>query len=291
MTENEAKIRISENIAYLTDELGRLSIVADAQIYEIACLCAETDPTIAARVFSEVSGKPYDSREFALFCKLYARLSKRTDISQFIVSEAAENDDFPDSSGVACMKNRYSEKALEAFSATFTVNNIVEVNSFSEACEAVNYGKAKFCILPYSNSADGVLSSLRRLIGKYDLKIVSAADIVSDDGETVTRFTLLSRIIDLRCKAPEYLEISSPVKYGEQMSRLFSAVDELGVSITQITTEPLQYSDDESLFGMVMRMNGCNIYAVFMFLFYAFPRYGLHGQYEVVNHNYKGETK
>ena len=122
-------------------------------------------------------------------CKKRAEKGKEITIYDF----------FPDSGiplneRIAYVRNPLSDEAYSIFSEYLENPMVLYPHNFAGACEEVYYGRCGYCILPYENNDEGVLSGFKKLIIKYELTPVMMCQVVSGIDETnVTRFVLLSK--------------------------------------------------------------------------------------------------
>lgn len=232
-------------------------------------------PDEAAAIFEEIDGGSMTSPEFAAFCCAFSD-EYGGSLTKFTESEAVH--DVPK---IAYLQNTFSDRAYRLFSSRFGKASAVYFPGFREVCEEVYNGGCSYAILPISNSNDGQLNSFRKLISKYDLKIVLAADVEMND-DSVMRFALLQKGLDLSTVSKmRYLELSVVLdnsEYGE----FLSACDTLGALVLMMNSVPLEYSDDRFGLSLQFDITAAVSDALFFFLEGSHIRYDTVGIYDII---------
>ena len=217
---------------------------------------------------------------FARFC---AEISPNFEEVVNIHSDPdAEADD--SQSKIAYLKNAFSDKAFTLFSAEMKRPTAGYSATFRDVCEEVYYGRSRYAILPIYSSTDGILTSFRSLILKYDLKICMTAQIETDN-ESFTRFALLQKGLPSHTGSytlPIVLYISVSLSKKQNLSALISAISALGAEIKLISTSPGEYYTGEYSFDIVLETNMNSLSALYLFMECTHVRYNIIGDYKKI---------
>lgn len=258
----------------LLDELKTALYADAAREYRKANHTPPT-PDEAVRIFDEIDGGSRTSPDFAAFCRAFSE-EYGGDLTKFTEPEAAE-----DTPKIAYLQNTFSDRAFRLFSSRFGKASAVYFPGFREVCEEVYNGSCSYAILPLSNSNDGQLSSFRKLISKYDLKIALAADVEMND-DSVMRFALLQKGLDFRSVGKmRYLDLSIVLDSSEYGAFL-SACDTLGAVVLMMNSLPLEYSDDRFGLSLQFDISAAMSDALFFFLEGSHIRYDTVGIYDII---------
>ena len=227
--------------------------------------------TEAAKLFSSIFEYPLLSSEYMFFCHQLAICNC------FLESKT---DEVINSSCVSLMDNLYSKEAFQNFSKYFLISTDFD-NSFTALCEAVYSHRTKYAILPLSNTLDGIITSIYRLIQKYELRIAASTKVLTSNGENETEFVLVtnSRTESESCSR---LMVSITHKYGENIVELLSALKSIGIVPLSIDTLPLSYTDERCESLINFDISTCVIKAVSCFLKTALPQANIVGMYSIV---------
>ena len=143
---------------------------------------------------------------------------------------------------VAYVKNSYNDTVFNHFSTLIDGARAAYFTSLTDVCESVCSGDSEFCILPIETGKDGKLKAFYDAIVSYGLKINAEFDLKSSDGETYTRYALISSSV-LALPQPRrtkntlrYLEISYTDTDNLPIKHLISAAEYCGFSISSINT-------------------------------------------------------
>lgn len=271
---------LSGNLRQIREAAAKLRTVTSGQLAELSALCKPgcLPPKNSTTVF----GDKLCSSEFAEFCRrtlsgaaspaLFADLL--TDLTPF----AEENP----GSTTAYMRNLYSDRAFERFSAESERLSAQYFSSFSSVCEEVYYDRCQYCILPMQTTDDGTLSSFSRMMEKYELKIRKICDVPTQDGETTVRYALLRRGIVLQCPDSGYFEASFILPEGMPIGRFLSACEATGAVIDRIRSMPLSYADDIVSLCVTFRITPENAAPLLYFLRTVLHSYIPEGLYSAV---------
>ena len=227
--------------------------------------------------YSEITDRLY-------LCKSIAasdgRVYDESDAVRWLSEEERELPPAGKDKKVSFVRGNQSGRAFEAF-AKFVPGVLAEYEEdFKSACEAVAAGESTYAIIPVENSIDGRLNSFHRLIEKYALSIVLCADIVSDDGESSTKFALVYKkfeIIDalgermFECR----ITFSAP---GELGNIIFAAAY-FGMEVCKIYSLPLSGGGRENSFGIIFCTDGAQIGGFFCYLLLEYPQVSAVGFY------------
>ena len=194
--------------------------------------------------------------------------------------------ELPNTSGdkkVSFVRGNQSGRAFERF-ARFVPGVLAEYEEdFKSACEAVACGESTYAIVPVENSLDGRLNSFYRLIEKYALSIVLSADIVSDDGESSTRFALVYKnfeIINLR--GSHMFECRITFGHQRELGNIILTADYFGAEICKIYSLPLSSGGRENSFGIIFGIDGADLAGFFCYLLLEYPQFSSVGIYTAI---------
>ncbi len=221
------QVTLSKNLSMLKKRDDALSTLREHQIDEAAeLLFSDIEDIgivtkndllmsqyheIADRLFSSYSDPNKTSSPFPLACDENGEASLRIYLCSAICKararkgfplrfenffSLARDTDTDGSRTVAYLKNQYSDTAYGIFSSVLDASDSICPTDFNGVCEAVYYGRARYCILPVESSVDGSLSGFRRLTEKYELCPVLSCFVPSREGDVTTRFTLFSKNVE-----------------------------------------------------------------------------------------------
>lgn len=96
---------------------------------------------------------------------------------------------------IACVRSEYIENAYTVLSSAVTNPKVSYFQSYGDAAESVYNGITEYCILPTYNDVEGKLRGFYSLINKYELKICSICEQISNNNGTpsVTQYALLKK--------------------------------------------------------------------------------------------------
>lgn len=193
--------------------------------------------------------------------------------------EAADTDHIQ----IAYLKNAFSDKAYRKFSELFTKASASYCPGFREVCEDIYYGRNSHAILPIYSNTEGHLASFRKLISKYDLKIVCATDILMSD-DTSMRYALLSKELPQidRNADMSVLELTVVVDNSVSTGDFLNAVEHLGAGVISATSYPLEYSEDGSMLWLQLDISKTDPCAMYLFLECCQIRYTVIGVYKII---------
>lgn len=88
-------------------------------------------------------------------------------------------------------RSSYTDDAYLQFATRLSSPRASYADTFEAVCEGVYTKQFEYGILPLEDSEEGELSSFRRLIDRYDLKIAATCDVRTAAHGHITRFALL----------------------------------------------------------------------------------------------------
>ncbi|MBO5022886.1 MAG: hypothetical protein J6D11_01005 [Clostridia bacterium] len=181
---------------------------------------------------------------------------------------------------VSFVRGNQSGRAFETF-AKFVPGVLAEYEEdFKSACEAVAAGESTYAIIPVENSLDGRLNSFHRLIEKYALSIVLCADIVSDDGESSTKFALVYKKFEIiKARGERIFECRITFSDPSELCNIILAANYFGVRVCKIYSLPLSGGGRDNSFGIIFRTDGAQIGGFFCYLFLEYPQFSSVGLY------------
>lgn len=186
---------------------------------------------------------------------------------------------------VAYVKNSYNDTVFNQFSSLLDGARAAYFNSMSDVCESVSSGDSEFCILPLETGKDGKLMAFYDAIISHGLKINAEYDLKSQDGETFTRYALLSLGIaslsqSRRSKnSSRYLEINYTDTDNLPIRHLISAAEYCGFSVSGINTLIYGGTAGGSI-NVVLSANGADIKTFLNFLSVDCPDHTVLGYYQ-----------
>ena len=287
MEQNEKFERVCENCSLLKNRSERMSYLFGIQTQELANIFCESAPETVRLAYKEIFGEKYSGKIFAELCREYYTARKASenviasDIQTFLHIYGTE-DSTTDAKTISYMRNIYSDSAYRRFTQGDTSFIAISVQTFSEACEEVYYGRCRWCILPIRNSTDGQLTMFKKLTKRFELRIISVTDILMSDSESFTRFALLGRDIKPDRKQYDYFELTFPIDVSLSLSELFDGLTALDIKIESLNTSPTSYSGSESEMNAVLNIKNCDIYPLLMYFHYALPGNEPLGIYSIV---------
>ena len=163
-------------------------------------------------------------------------------------------------------------KAFERF-AKYVPGVLAEYeDDFRRALEAVANGETTFAIVPIENSFDGRLNSFYRLMEKYALSIVLAADIPSDDYESSTKFALVYKKLDvIEAEGEEFFECKITLREPAELADIINAASYFGADVRKVYSLPLSSGGRENSFDIIFGLNGANYAGLFCYLMLKYP--------------------
>ncbi len=181
---------------------------------------------------------------------------------------------------VSFVRGNQSGRAFESF-AKFVPGVLAEYEEdFKSALEAVAAGESTYAIIPVENSLDGRLNSFHRLIEKYALSIVLCADIVSEDGESSTKFALVYKKFDIiKALGARIFECRITFSDPGELCNIILAANYFGVNVCKIYSLPLSGGGRDNSFGIIFRTDGAQIGGFFCYLFLEYPQFSPVGLY------------
>lgn len=177
---------------------------------------------------------------------------------------------------IAYLQNTFTDRAFHAFSETIPRARAQYHDSYPSICEAVAGGSCEACILPIEHAHDGKLNSFYRLIDRYDLKIACTCSLSQADS-VESRFALLKKNISTaapRQRIGFSFELSITLGSGASIAALLNAAELCFLRLRRIDTLPLEYSDDEFAFHVVLSADNDTAFLPFLlFLTLKMPQY------------------
>ena len=204
-----------------------------------------------------------------------------------IVRWLSENEEGTDALGadrkVSFVRGNGSARAFERF-AKYVPGVLAEYEEdFRRALEAVANGESTFAIVPIENSFDGRLNSFYRLMEKYVLSIVLAADIPSDDYESSTKFALVYKKLDIiEAEGEELFECKITLREPKELSDIILAAEYFGAQICKVHSLPLSSGGRENSFDIIFGLNGADTAGLFCYLMLAYPHLSPIGIYTLM---------
>ena len=160
------------------------------------------------------------------------------------------------------------------------------MSSFTDACEEVLDSRCEFCIIPVENTSDGRLFGFYSMIDRYDLKIVGACEIETDDHSKSIRYALAGRGISQRAfaafkkkKETVFLEFSLVSDNAFFMNDLLLAAKRCNAVPIKVNSLPVSYDDNAERFFFTLKISAEHIYAFILYLSLEFSSFSFIGLY------------
>jgi hypothetical protein len=184
---------------------------------------------------------------------------------------------------VSFVRGGGSGRAFERF-AKYVPGVLAEYEEdFRRALEAVANGETTFAIVPIENSFDGRLNSFYRLMEKYALSIVLAADIPSDDYESNTRFALVYKKLDvIEAEGEDLFECKITLGEPCELADIINAASYFGAEVYKVYSLPLSSGGRENSFDMIFSLSGANVAGLFCYLMLKYPHLSPVGVYTLL---------
>ena len=250
------------NFAELFDEVNES--VAEA----ISQTSAKLDELYISKCIAEFDGKEYSKSDIVEW------FSEHNDQAESSVSGDRR---------VSFVRGNGSGKAFERF-AKYVPGVLAEYESdFRRALEAVANGETTFAIIPIENSFDGRLNSFYRLMEKYALSIVLAADIPSDDYESSTKFALVYKKLDsINADGEWFFECKITLGEPAELADILNAASYFGAEVFKVHSLPLSSGGRENSFDIIFGLDGANIAGLFCYLMLKYPHLSPVGLYTLL---------
>lgn len=257
--------------AILTDETVRAR-VAEA-VFSASAFVGERDS------YGKLLDKKLDNFDAMCLCVALTENEKYTprELAEFLLgpSDAPSGSD---EKKIALLKNAQANRAFELFAANIRDAMYVYEDNFSDACESVFEGRAKYAVIPTSSSSDGRLDGLYRTMEKYSLATIMACDVVSPDGNS-TRFALAGRPSSQSFSGGRIkLEIKITLSDPSFLSEIFEAASFFGARTDAVDSLPDVFGRGNA-FGMVFDIEGADVTSLLTYLTLRFSQFVTVGIY------------
>lgn len=166
---------------------------------------------------------------------------------------------------VSCVKSPLADEAYLKISSVLDDARVVYADDLAEACENVYYGRSTYCILPFANTLDGRLTTIRALAIKYGLKTSQLCRVKNNDGE-FTSFALMKKELMLPVDDSDlYFEIR--INGLNAVNELVSVAMVYGFEISEIS----YFSGEGGFCDMTFKVNDESICGFLSYLYLEFP--------------------
>ena len=156
-------------------------------------------------------------------------------------------------------------------------------DDFRRALEAVANGETTFAIVPIENSFDGRLNSFYRLMEKYALSIVLAANIPSDDYESSTKFALVYKKLDvIEAEGEDFFECKITLRDPAELADIINAASYFSADVCKVYSLPLSSGGRENSFDIIFGLDGANYAGLFCYLMLKYPHLSPIGVYTLL---------
>lgn len=281
----------SENFARLTEHRERLNRLQTGLWHE-AALFSDLDfpvPDEIGGIYEEICGNNESCMnlpDFARFCSVFSE-AFRGRLGEVFADIDSDPSGLPPK--IAYLQNTFSDKAYRIFSEDFgQTKPLIQVTAayfpgFREVCEEVYYGRCSHAMLPVSSSKDGILASFRKLISKYELKIVSETDVDMGD-DSVMRFALLRRGLNTTSHR-NFADLTVVLTEEFTPGAFLYACEVLGASAVSVNSYPLEYADDRCGIQITLDISRTEIETLYLFLEGSHISYEVIGLYDLLSPN------
>ena len=157
------------------------------------------------------------------------------------------------------VRNTFSDEAFDVFSEGFENPRVIYAESFKECVNALNDGRATFCLLPLEERGSVRLAGVSELILKEDLKINAVSSVFGLDGNADMKYALLSNgFINWEAQGEDdrYLELRIMDKSSLELSEILDAVKLFGHILFRIDTVCGTLNETEKFYSLVIRDGG-----------------------------------
>ncbi len=181
---------------------------------------------------------------------------------------------------ISFVRGGQSNRAFERFASLVPGVLSEYEGSFASACESVCAGESDFAVVPLENTNDGRLNSFYGLIEKYDLSIVLSTYVSSEDGESSTKFALLSRELGIIDTEGELLfECKINLASQRELGNIIAASDFFGAGIKRIFSIPASAGGRENSFDIIFSLENSDFAGLFAYLSLEYPQFSPYGVY------------
>ena len=277
---------IEHNISLLFDKSERARELSREMYREVALSAKKSheisSPYDLMRIFESIHGKNFCDANLLSFAEYCGEISDvcGEKFGAFSAQELSEKS----FAGIAYMPNSYSDAAYRKFSSRFRKASAIYFPGFREVCEDVYYGRSTHAIIPVYTSKDGQLLSFRKLITKYELKIVCECTVEMND-DSIMRFALLQKGLSVpegNARLDLSVILPSHISFGDFMA----SVEVMGGRIIMINSNPLEYSDDKYEISILADVGHVDLNALYLFLEGAQISYDIIGLFDILDdHN------
>ena len=288
--QNQAILAICENISVfdkrrsISDEERKLSLsMLTSELLKLKA--EENDPRSIYESFASIVSD-LRGEEKLYFCKEILSHSSYFNEHERDELLSVEETTAGSHGKVAYVRNNYNDMAFERFSQRIPNAKAVVTSSFTDACEEVFDNRCEFCILPLENTGDGRLFGFYSMLDRYDLKILSALNIDTDDRQRSIRFGLVGKGVAksalttlLKKHSTCILEFSVAAEDASLTEGILSAANAASALLWQVDSLPVVYDDRMRRFFFNMRISADELQAFCLYLSMEFSSYSLIGFY------------
>lgn len=178
----------------------------------------------------------------------------------------------------AYLRGMFTDLAYRRFAEALPDLTCAYYDDSGAAAEEVYYGRARFCILPVESSADGLISTFRAVITRYDLKISLVCPIPTGES-AYTVFALLRRNCDRlpfrgREKFREYFEFTVTLSNSSpKVSDILTAARYCSMPLYRIDSIPSPHGENEYLYDMAFLVSGGELECFLCYLTLETPQF------------------
>ena len=210
------------------------------------------------------------------FARAYERVHLCRTLVDFLAARGCvlTEDDFlpPDAPSpvVAYMRNPYADEAYDVFAEEIADLTLRYVSSFDEGVRLLLAGEVGYCLLPLEESGGLRLSTVERLLHRYDLRIGRVTPVFGPDGTADLRYALVCRSASAAPYSTEddrYLELRLPLSEESVLSDICVLSEAFGLSLYRMQTVSFGEGEGkDSYLCAVLCGTGANFAAVLLYL-------------------------
>ena len=171
---------------------------------------------------------------------------------------------------VAYVRNPFADEAYDVFADEIFDLCVRYVSSFDEGVKLLLSGEVGYCLLPFEESGGLRLSTVERLLHRYDLRISRVTPVFGPDGTADMRYALVCQSATVTPYAREddrYLELRLPLTGDNTLSDISVCAELFGLSLYRVQTVSFGEGEDRDFYlSAVLSGVGADFTAVLLYL-------------------------
>ncbi len=255
---------IKSNLKVAFNAIEFSNSVTLGQIEEVVSLLKDSSLSFndVKDVFLDIFNRPLLSGEYLQFC--FA-------MTGAVLIYGDHNSGTIPYGKVSYLHNDYSYAAFKKLCPFSDGKPDIETD-FNSVLEAVHSGRCKYALVPLYNTRDGLITSLYRLVQKYELKIISSTRVLMSDGNTETEFFLVSSALHMsQGDSNKRLMLSVIHPWDRTVADLLSAMAFCKIGLCSFNSLPIEYTDERCDSVMIFDISEKSVVALECFLQTALP--------------------